>query len=90
MKKEVSPIVMTVVVIVVLGLVAYFGFRAAQPAPYKMSPGGGPRAVTPGGAPSASSGAGPSLPTAGSGAGGLGPTPAVRHGSPPDMPTGVR
>jgi hypothetical protein len=56
MKKEVSPVIIVIAVVAALAVVVGFGYKAARPAPYKMSPGGGPRAVNTTGAPMASSG----------------------------------
>ncbi len=56
MKREISPVVFVVVIVAALVAVAIWGYRAMQPAPYQMSPGGGPRDLsTHAGAPSPSS-----------------------------------
>jgi hypothetical protein len=60
MNRKVSPAVFAIVIVVVLAIVAVWGFKMFRPAPYKMSPGGGPRALTSsGGAPSPTSGGTP-------------------------------
>ena len=56
MKTEVSPVIIVIALVAVLAVVVGFGYKAARPAPYKMSPGGGPRAGHTTGAPKASSG----------------------------------
>lgn len=47
-----------VLIVVALAVVGYFGFKAAQPAPYVPSPGGGAQPAYPGGSPAAAGGAG--------------------------------